>query len=276
MDDIDRIKNSLAHIEQLLDERRQLKKIMLPTWPENKRAIPNSFLRSALFSAVQSKDRQYQKKAILFSQNGILIRYTGQQLNQEDLTLWETLLHLIRNQPLGNICQFSAFEILKAMKLSTSKSDYERLDCGITRLMACVVEITYRDIAYSRSLIESIDREKKTGLYQIQLNLELIKLYGDSHWTAIDWEQRLKLRKKPLAQILHSYFSSHQKPYPVTLLFLQRLTGSKNKQFADFKRKVISALNELVKIEFLDSFVIKDDLVSVIRNSGKKLSNEES
>jgi len=61
-----------------------------------------------------------------------------------------------------------------------------------------------------------------------------------------------------LAQALHGYYSSHKSPYPVTLSFLQRLTGSKNKQAADFKRKINAALAELVKIGFLGSYSIGD------------------
>ena len=42
---------------------------------------PNSFLRSALFSAIQSKDREYLEGATLFSQQGITVKFTGRQLN---------------------------------------------------------------------------------------------------------------------------------------------------------------------------------------------------
>ena len=72
-----------------------------------------------------------------------------------------------------------------------------------------------------------------------------------------------------LAQALHGYYSSHKAPYPVTLSFLQRLSGSRNKQPAGFKTKVIAALNELVNIDFLESFVIENELVSVTKKRPK-------
>jgi hypothetical protein len=263
----------LAELQKKSQERTALKTIMLPDWHDSKRGTPNSFLRSALFSAVQSKDRQFKKREILFSQNGMFIRYTGEQLNQEDLTLWEALLHLTRKQPLGNVCEFSAYEILKAMGMATGKADYERLHCGITRLAACLVEITYDNTNYFRSLIEGGKREELTGLYQLQINRDLIKLYGNSNWSIIDWEHRLLLRKKPLAQALLGYYSCHKTPYPVTLLFLQGLTGGKNKSLAGFKRHVIAALKELVKIGFLESYYIGNNLISVVKIPGKNLKN---
>lgn len=50
-------------VEKLLDLSRRalaksaLKPVLLPAWSETKRGTPNTFLRSALFSAIQSKDR---------------------------------------------------------------------------------------------------------------------------------------------------------------------------------------------------------------------------
>jgi len=91
----------------------------------------------------------------------------------------------------------------------------------------------------------------------------LVRLYGQSTW--IDWEQRLQLRRKPLAQFLHGFYSSHKVPYPVKLSTLQQLSGSKNKQAAGFKKKVSNAFEELVKIGLLRSYSIDGDLVNVKR-----------
>ena len=71
---------------------------------------------------------------------------------------------------------------------------------------------------------------------------------------ALDWQQRRKLCRKPLAQALHAYFSSHRAPFPVKLQFLQSITGAKNSQPASFKRQAKAALDQLVKIGFLDDY----------------------
>ncbi|WP_231941692.1 hypothetical protein [Burkholderia sp. PAMC 28687] len=41
------------------------------------------------------------KEATLASQKGIVVKFTGEQLNQDDLSVWETLAHLSRQQPSG-------------------------------------------------------------------------------------------------------------------------------------------------------------------------------
>ena len=74
--------------------------IQLPLWPEPKRGAPNAVLRGALFAAVH-KDRRYMDRELLTAQDGIMVRFTGKQLDQSDLDVWEQVLHLARPQALG-------------------------------------------------------------------------------------------------------------------------------------------------------------------------------
>ena len=247
------------------EERLATGVIYLPIWREDRRGSPNSFLRSALFAAIQSKDRVYFKKAEIFSQQGVTITYTGEQLNQEDLTIWLALVDLMKKDPLGTECKFTAHEILKYMDLGTGKNAYERLNSAIVRMIACAVVIDTSTKTYGGSLIHGYVLDKRTKGYRLDLNRHLIKLFGDNDWTAINWEQRKQLRHKPLCLKLHDYYSSHEKPFPVSLEFLSDVAGSVNKQKADFKRKVDTALEELVKIGFLKSYSIEQNIVKVER-----------
>lgn len=262
IEDIHRRCKNMAEITRQREEKED---VHLPVWHEPKRGTPNSFIRSALFAAIQSKDRVFVKEQVLASQQGITVKFTGEQLNQEDLTVWETLVHLARQQPLGHICSFTAHGILKELELDTGGKDHKRLHSSIMRLTACVVQINHEGKTYFGSLVEGGVKDEVTSYYTIRLNRDLIKLFGETQWTAIEWQQRLTLRCKPLAQALHAYFSSHQKPYPVKLSTLQQLTGSRNAQPAGFKRHCRTALDQLVAIGFLESYSIEHDLVTVNR-----------
>jgi hypothetical protein len=263
----DKLAESLERLGRTMAERASAEIIQLPLWQEAKRGTPNSFLRSALFSAIQSKDREFLKSVTLASQDGITVKFTGEQLNQEDLTLWETLVHLAKKHPLGNICTFTAHGILKALNLPTGGKQHKVLHEGIIRLIACAVEITHEGKTYAGSLVveSGSNKDEITSHYSLSLNRTLIRLYGETQWTAIDWKQRLELRRKPLAQALHGYYSSHRAPYPVKLETLHRLMGSRNAQVAGFRRHCRTALDELVSIDFLTSYSIDRDIVTVKR-----------
>lgn len=259
------IEATLGRMRNSIAERERTAVVQLPLWPEPKRGAPNSFIRSALFAAIQSKDRQYMKEALLASQDGIVIKYTGEQLNQADLDVWETIVHLAREQPLGTFCSFTAHGLLKALGLPTGNSQHKQLHSTIIRLTACAVEVTHEGKTYFGPLIKSGAKDDLTRHYGVELNKGIIRLFGENQWTALDWQQRQALRGQPLAQALHAFYSSHRQPFAVKLETLKAYTGSRNKQAASFKRQAKAALQELVDVGFLASFDIIENLVHVRR-----------
>lgn len=258
----------ITAIERMKESARQREAsqiIQLPLWPEPKRGTPNSFIRSALFAAIQSKDRVFLKESTVASQKGIVVKFTGEQLNQEDLSVWETLAHLARQHPLGHQCDFTAHSLLKSLGMHTGLSQHKQLHSTIVRLTACAVEITHEGKTYFGPLVKSGLKDELTSHYRIELNRELIRLFGDNQWTALDWQQRQQLRGKHLAQALHAFYSSHRQPFPIKLDTLRGYVGSRNFQKAGFKVKLRAALTELVSIGFLKAYDIQGDMVCVDR-----------
>ena len=258
----------LASLQAKVEERgrnRPAKIVQFPSWPEPVRGIPNSALRGALFAAIQGKNRKAFKRELLHSQNGIEIRFTGWQLDQSDLDVWEQALHLARMHPLGTRCNFNAHTFLKALGRSTGKPMYEWLKDVFTRLAGAVVEITQNGKTYFGSLIEGGIRDESTGLYVLHLNPDLVKLYGVGMWTAIDWQQRRTLKRKPLALWLHGFYASHADPYPVSVEKLRQWSGSQTKSLRRFKQALVKALGDLKTMGTIMDFEIKDGLVYVER-----------
>ena len=267
------IDDKLARMKEVSRQREAAQVIQLPLWPEPKRGTPNSFIRSALFAAIQSKDRVFLKEATLASQKGITVKFTGEQLNQEDLSVWETFAHLARQHPLGHLSEFTAHGLLKSLGMHTGLSQHKQLHSTIIRLTACAVEITHEGKTYFGPLVKSGLKDELTSHYRIELNRELIRLFGENQWTALDWQQRQGLRGKHLAQALHAFYSSHRQPFPIKLDTLRSYVGSKNFQKAGFKVKLRAALDELVKIGFLSGYAIDGDIVSVDRSATSLLQN---
>ena len=235
----------------------------LPLWPEPARGIPNPVLRGALFAAVQGKNRAVFQRELLACQKGLQIRFTGIQLDQSDLDVWEQALHLARHHPLGSRCEFSVYGFLKALGRKTGKSEHEWLKNAFARLMGCGVELTNQQErkTYGGSLLEFL-RDDESGRYVVIFNPKILTLY-EGGWTAIDWQARQLLRGKPLALWLHGYLASHAKPYPIKIETLRTFSGSNNKAVRFFKRKLIAALNELKEIQFIRDYAFEDDNVII-------------
>ena len=265
------MKEKLASLHQGIQDRqkRQPQKpksaeiIQLPLWPEPARGVPNSALRGALFAAIQGKDRQAFKRELLHSQNGVEIRFTGWQLDQSDLDVWEQALHLARMQPLGTRCEFTARAFLKALGRSTGNPMHEWLKDVFARLAGAVAEITHDRFTYGGSLLEFY-RDEDTERYCLEINPKIIALYN-AGWTAIDWQQRQQLRRKPLALWLHGFLASHAEPFPLSVEYLRKISGSRNPQLASFRRQLVKALEILKIIGAIVDFEIKDGLVYVER-----------
>ena len=136
------------------EPRGPAKVIQLPLWPEPKRGAPNAVLRGALFAAVH-KDRRYMDRELLAAQDGIKVWFTGKQLDQSDLDVWEQVLHLARTQALGTECYFTAHGFLKALGRSTGKMNHEWLQMALERLTGAVVRISDGRWTYFGSLIEA-------------------------------------------------------------------------------------------------------------------------
>ena len=245
------------------EKRGPAQVIQLPVWSEAKRAAPNAVLRGALFAAIQGKGRQYMhRQELIATQDGITIRYTGEQLDQADLDVWEQALHLARTQALGTECRFTEKGFLKALGRSTGKSDRTWLRSVISRLTATAVEISDGRRTYGGNLMDFY-RDEDTGRTVLGINPKLAPFFGRSQWTQIDWDQRQQLRGKPLALWLHGFYASHASPYPLTVAYLHKLSGSQTKQLRYFKRNLTQALRDLEAASAIKSFEIRDDLVHV-------------
>ena len=239
------------------------KVIQLPLWPEAKRGAPNAVLRGALFPAIQGKNRAATlRKELVAAQRGVTIRYTGWQLDQSDLDVWEQALHLARPQALGARCRFTEKGFLKALGRQTGKSDREWLRSAFARLAGAVVELTQAGRTYGGTLLEFY-RDEDTGRTVLEINPKLAPFFGPTRWTQIDWEQRQRLRGKPLALWLHGFYASHAAPHALSVAYLHRLSGSRTKQLKHFKQNLAQALRDLETAGAIWGFTIQDGRVHV-------------
>ena len=257
------------------------KQLSLELWPEAVRGVPNAVLRGALFRV--TKEREFHKERVLIATTTEHeIRYKGESLNQTDLDLWETLLHLARLQPLGTQVEFTAHSLLKELGRGTGKSQHEQFKDEVARLASGLVEITWikEKKAFGGTLVSSYFRDNETGRYVVKFNTDMHNLYGMGS-TYIDWEQRKALGKNNLAKWLHGNYASNVVILDYKVETIRVLSGS-GSSLKEFRRKLKAALDELVNIGAIRSWSIdpKTDLVRVdkvpSRAQRKHLANAKS
>lgn len=241
------------------------KVVHLPVWPTQTRGTPNGFLRGALFAAIQGKEREYMKAAVVCSQAGIEIRFTGMQLDQFDLDVWEQAVQQAAQHPLGNVCLLKVKAFLRELGRHDGKTDRNGFMDSVRRLAACCVEIKHGPHIYGGSLLE-FWHDEEADAYKLQHNPRLLALY-QAGWTTIDWEQRAKLRRKPLALWLHGWLSSNAENYSTKVETIQQLCGSRDKTLFGFRRNLKAALSALQAAGVATSWTIdpKTDLVNIER-----------
>ena len=253
--------------EALPSQPPPAKIVMLPIWPDAVRAVPNGMLRSALFGAIRRGARRYLRRERIAALDGIEIFYTGERLDQGDLDVWETILHLARLQGLGNECRVTAYQLLKILGKTDSGKNRDILDIRLSRMKATGVDVQVGRYGYEGSLIDEVYRDKETMEYVFRLNAKLRALFEPDQFTQIDWVVRRELDGKPLAQWLHGFYASHAKPYPVSVAKLHELCGSDFDALNDFRpklRKALDAVADACKINNQSfSYEVQNDIVHV-------------
>lgn len=243
--------------------------VKLPLWPDATRGVPNVALRSALFGAIRKGARPYLDRAEIHAQDGITIRYTGTRLDQGDLDVWETVLHLTREQALGESCRVTAYQLLKLLGKADTGGNREVLHRRLIRLRATSVEVDFSRFDYIGGLIDEVVKEKISREYVIRLNPRLRVLFEDDQFTQLDWTVRQALEGKPLAQWLHAFYASHAKPYPVRVETLHRLCGSETAELWKFTQTLHKALDAVTEASNAHrqpfAYVVAGDLVHVTK-----------
>lgn len=247
--------------------------IRLPLWPEAVRGVPNGLLRSALFGAIKRGARRYLERQEVHAQDGITVRYTGARLDQGDLDVWETVLHIVRAQELGDDCRVTAYQLLKALDKRDTGGNREVLERRLARLKATALDVKVGRYSYMGSLIDEVYRDDETREYVIRLNPKLHTLFATGQFTQVEWDVRHALDGKPLAQWLHGFYASHAKPYPIKVETLHKLCGSEATLMSDFKKDLRRALDAVTEASEangqLFNYDIQGDLVCVEKKGSR-------
>jgi hypothetical protein len=241
--------------------------VQLPLWPEPVRAVPNGFLRSALFGAIRKGRRRFVKGEYLAALDGIEIHYTGERLDQGDLDVYESVLHAARLQELGSQCRLTSYALLKLLGKTDTGKNRATLRTRIERLRANAIRMKQGRYTFIGGLVDEAYKDEETQEWVIVLNPKLRALYGADQFTQVQWAVRQALDGHQLAQWLHGFYASHAKPYPFKVETLLKLCGSEDASPTSGRQKLRKALDAVTEASAAHgegfSYEIRGDLVHV-------------
>ena len=249
--------------------------VQLPLWPIEARGIPNCILRGSLFAAIDRRHSYYCERRTIVDSDEMEIVYTGMRLSQCELDVWETILHLAKDQKLGEVVHYNIKGMLKLMGRSNGSKDRERLKNMLSRLSATSVQITFKnqpEYSYEGSLISEILTKKTNDKQVIFLNPKLHRLFLAGN-TWISWEDRNKIGNHPTAKWLHGYMCTHATWYGHKTSTLAersgggfRPDGKKRLPSKNYNQKLKSGLDRLLEVGLIEDYEItKTGLLNLTR-----------
>lgn len=265
----------------------------LALWPESERGIPNELVRCAVFSAKNRKERRevYRANAPLIVPviGGGEVIYIGEELRQDDETVWMQLVHLAKESR-SEWVSFTPYSFLKAVKWPNKGTSYTRLLTSIRRLSTSGIEVysSRFDKGVSTKLIAKYEYAKKNDApWKVQVfnkEDELLFLF-DKLYSRLDWEMRLAL-PEGVSTWLHGFFSSHREPFDHKIETLAvgaglaldapeddqldeaARTAKHKERLREAKKTIKRALETLKTMGFLEHFEItRSGLVHVVRTA---------
>jgi hypothetical protein len=189
------------------------------------------------------------------------------------------LINLARNQPISDSVFFTGYQLVKDLEWSMNSKSYKRVQESIERLKVTGIEIkaTLNDqkTSYSGSLIREYKWTADVGdsntKWMVRFEPQVSLLFMKDSTTLLEWQTRKKIGSRAsVALWLHSFYSSHREPHPISEEKLRELCRSGDK-LSSFRRTLLVALQRLVNVGFLVSFNVVNGQVHVTKRLRPKL-----
>ena len=271
----------MANIEEMLSKLIKTKKEeedskpfqqSLPFIFEITRAIPNSFVRSALFGMVKKGARKFIDDEEIIAMKQYNIIYKGDALDQNDLEVWDTLIYLAKTLNADDKIQTSIYRILQEIGIPTNSganskaiiSRLRRLQRG--QLVLSGKTPTNKKLLYVGSLIDNFTYSDD-GKLVISFNKTLGNLFTENDYTFIDCNIRQLLGENQITRWIFHLYSSHNNPIPLTLEFLKHLARS-SMVLTDFRKQIRKSIKELTIIGW-KCYIDNEDRLIVNKPSSK-------
>lgn len=260
-----------ATLEEVNSSRRRQatkrgEEVYLPSWSAMARALPNAFLRSALFST--SKEVQTENGKVLSGDTTLLVAnkpiasfqnltltFTGYELCQFDREVYANCLDYYRERPLvpaggAQHIRTSFFEFATRMGISYGLRSHIAIRASLLRLSAAQMRMRYNRLNLEVPKLLTVSFEdgeagkdyKGSDVLVLRVTTDIADLFGPGEWTAVELTT---VGYGGLKGWLANFYAGHSGPkwLPVEKLF--EVSGYES-HMRNFKAGIRNALEKLM------------------------------
>lgn len=174
------------------------------------RAIPNHIARSPLFASISRGARTIRKDEVLPSPTGVVITYTGPQLDQGDCDVFMQLIYNQRGKTLGEPVTIVRDQFLRDIGRADGGSMYAWLKASLDRLQMAVVKVESERYRLRSPLVGKVIEDKIDKTFQIVIDTDIAEMFAPNQRALVDWQKRSGIQKREhLSKWLHNFTASH-------------------------------------------------------------------
>lgn len=232
-------------------------------------AFPNHLNRSSFIAPVARGVRKFHRQAEMVTRRDCVLEYTGEQLDEADGDLIMALIALAQPFPVGESVPLHRAELLRKIKRSNGKTQYEWLHRRIKALTEATLFLeakkpdgsTRYSIGKTVSfrIIDGFSYDDEAAKYSYSLDPRWVQMFGNREYSLIDWDKRMQIgRGQDMAKTLQRLLATSADPVQRYALDSLKQKMQYTGRLRDFREALTRAVQELERLEIVVRGNIED------------------
>ncbi len=232
-------------------------------------AFPNHLNRSSFIAPIARGRRKFHRQAEMVTRRDCVLEYTGEQLDEADGDLIMALIAFAQPHPVGAAVPLNRAELLRKLKRSTGKHDYEWLHRRIKALTEATLFLeakkpdgsTRYSIGKTVSfrIIAAFSYDDEAEAYSYSLDPRWVQMFGNREYSLIDWDKRMQIgRGQDMAKTLQRLLATSADPVQRYALDWLKAKMEYASPMRKFREALAAACAELKRLEIITAHKIED------------------
>ena len=231
--------------------------------------FPNHLNRSSFIAPIARGRRKFHRQTEMVTRKDCVLEYTGEQLDEADGDIIMALIAFAQPYPIGTPVPLNRAELLRNIKRSTGKHDYEWLHRRIKSLTEATMFLEARkpdgSTRYSIGktvsfrIIAGFSYDDQDEAYSYSLDPRWVQMFGNREYSLIDWDKRMQIgRGQDMAKTLQRLIATSADSVQRYALDWLKDKMEYSGRLRDFREALSRAVAELERLEIIAKGNIED------------------